>query len=238
MDTIVVFSPAPGPSSSFSITNTANPTYATNGNSAPPDSVTFSSVNVGTATADREVYVAVATVGVLEALGGITSVTIGGNAATEVVKSADASDGGTRVASAGIYKYNLTTGTTADIVVNCDERYQNVLISVYDVKGRTTEATASNTATTGTSVAANVNTQAGGAVIVAMGQDTTNSTSDLTPTGFTGDNESLLDPSDVSQAAICGSASGLSAETPRSISVSSNTSGSFYAAAIASVAIS
>ena len=73
---------------------------------------TFSSQGIGTAAANRTVVV----VGVAHINAGtISGVTIGGNAATEIVYSVGGE--GTASEEIGIWAYDLTTGTTADIVV-------------------------------------------------------------------------------------------------------------------------
>lgn len=218
---------------SFSISNTANPAAAFN--EAGGGAVTFSAVDVGTASADREVYVAVNMLEGPADGGDISGVTIGGNAATPVVDSGLVSNGSTAVAA--IYKYNLTSGTTADIVVSLTQNFTGVSISVFDVKGRTTEATNSATATTGSSISANVNTQAGGALIVAAVQDGSASGFSLTPTGYTITNQVDLDTSTTHDSSASGWNSSTSAATPATVSLATN-SDPYQFAAIAVVAIS
>ena len=75
---------------------------------------TFSSQGIGDAAANRTVVVV--TVAHLNS-GTISGVTIGGNAATEI-EYADPSGAGNSEQVA-MWAYDLTTGTTADIVVTC-----------------------------------------------------------------------------------------------------------------------
>lgn len=234
MDTIVIFDPAPGPAASFSVTNTANPAAQLNGGGG--GSVTFSSVSVGTAAADREVYVAVAMNEAPGDGGDITSVTIGGNTATAVADSGIVTNGSTMVAA--VYKYNLTTGTTADIVVSLSQNYTGVAISVFDVKGRTTEVTNTATANNAASpISANVNTNAGGALIVAAVQDGSSSGFALTPTGFTITNEVDLNTGTTHDSSANGWNNNTSAATPATVSLATD-SGPYQVAAMAVVAIS
>ena len=106
-------------------------TYTTTANSTVNQSVyTFSSQDISTAAANRTVIVGV--VCHADALGAITSVTIGGNTATEVVYSQ-----GPAAASeeCGIYTYALTTGTTADIVVTISGSPHRCQIGVWAAYG-------------------------------------------------------------------------------------------------------
>lgn len=89
-------------------------------------SYTWSSQDVGTAAADR--YVVVCVNGARKFTSGtINSVTIAGNTMTE--QSNFAGSGWSK--TAGIFTYNLTTGTTADIVVTFSGSQFNSGIDVF-----------------------------------------------------------------------------------------------------------
>jgi pectate lyase len=190
---------------SFSATNTANPVFVNTGGAG--GNATFAAQNIGTEAADREVYVGVALRrGSAPSLDGVT---IGGVSASLVGSQAV----GTQTIAAW-YKLAVPTGTTADIVVQITgSNYTNVTMAVFDVKGRTTEAHAQGTAAT-KPVSANVNTQNGGAVLAAVCSGTS-SGGTITPTGFAANNTQA---GDNGSDYVIGSATGLTAETPRTMS--------------------
>jgi hypothetical protein len=139
---------------------------------------TFSSHEIGVANAARLVVVGV----ILHDSGGsngISSVTIGGSAATEVENTSSAGDVA-EARIAGIYTRVVAAGTTADIVVNCSNSgtscgiavwslYPSSSTSIYDVSG-SSGSTTSLTAT-------NVNTAVGGTVVAVGMHNNSNSTS-------------------------------------------------------------
>lgn len=104
---------------------------------------TFTNHAIGTASADRVVLVAVcvrsATAGI-----SISSMTIGGVSATELVEAST----GANVTSA-IYGLLVTSGTTATIVVTPSNSSQRCAVSVFEMTGTggatTTSATATDT---------------------------------------------------------------------------------------------
>lgn len=230
MDLVIVYDPAPGPPA-LTVTNTATPTIINSGGGGGTTNVTFSAQSIGTAAADREVYVAV-TNWKSGTPGSINSCTIGGTAATEVTKSTTALH-----AQTAIYKRTVTSGTTADIVVNVNAPYSYVTISVYRVTGRASEAASSNQDSTAsiTSISTTVNVPAGGAVIACAqsGQPAAGGP-DLTPTGFTQDHSQ--DAFNQSPNTL-GSATGLAVETPRTLTGTLSSSTTSNGMAISAVAL-
>ena len=109
----------------FTVTQTATAIDTTN--KTVGQTWSFASQSVGTASSDRFVFVAVTTDNSLP-----TAVTIGGNSATQcgsgVTNSADA--------SCSLWYYNLTSGTTATIVVTAGGTDINCSICVYTATGQ------------------------------------------------------------------------------------------------------
>ena len=194
----------------FSYSNTSNPTFINSG--GPGGDITFAAQPIGTAAADREVYVGVTLR--RASAPSLNGVTIGGVSAnlisTQVVETS---------AVVAWYKLTVATGTTADIVLQITgNNYTNAMISVYEAKGRTQEGTAQGSVTGSSPVSADINTFAGGVVLAAvcMGGG---SSGDITETGFVSDNEQQGD----NQADFSiGRADTPSAETPRTMSAAHN----------------
>ncbi len=91
---------------------------------------TFSSQGIGTAADNRTVVVGA--VGHADGSGAITGITIGGNAATQIVYSQGPSAGSEEC---GIFAYDLTSGTTADIIVSLSGTPHRCQIGVWALYG-------------------------------------------------------------------------------------------------------
>lgn len=103
-----------------------------NASTANTSTYTFTAEPIGAAQSDRDVVVFY-TVGDTGTVGTVSSVTIGGNSATLDVNSAN-----DRIII-GFARLRVTTGTTADIVVNCSGGTpQNCNIAVYRLIGHPT----------------------------------------------------------------------------------------------------
>jgi hypothetical protein len=90
---------------------------------------TFSTHDIGTANASRVVVVGVCVYD-SSSTNGISSVTIGGSAATEIVNTTSGGDLGTCLVT-GLYRRSVAAGTTADIVVNTSNAAQSCGIAVW-----------------------------------------------------------------------------------------------------------
>lgn len=110
-------------------------------NTADTATYTFTDHAIGTASADRVVLVAVSlrspTAGV-----SISSMTIGGVSATEIVEASTGAN-----ATSAIYGLLVTSGTTATIVVTPSATGQRCQVSVYAMTGNGGSTTAHATAT-------------------------------------------------------------------------------------------
>lgn len=108
------------------------------GQSAPGTSATFTAANIGTASSDRIVVVAVNTTNVVA-----TAVTVGGISATKAVQEA------TILSGLQIWYAAVSSGTTANIIVSAGGSFGEVTIQVGKLTGATATPTATNTATPG-----------------------------------------------------------------------------------------
>ena len=125
--------------------------------------VTFSSVDIGTASATRKVIVGVGIDG-YQGNEAYTSLTIGGVAAN-LIQEQNAASGGRPVA---LYELDVSSGTSADIVVTftgTQTKCYSMGIGVWTIEGGTLFSTVGSTADPG---AGNVNVPAGGTVIAIM----------------------------------------------------------------------
>ena len=125
--------------------------------------VTFSSVDIGTASSTRKVIVGVGIDG-YQGNEAYTSLTIGGVAAN-LVGVQNAASGGRPVA---LYELDVSSGTSADIVVTftgTQTKCYSMGIGVWTIEGGTLFSTVGSTADPG---AGNVNVPAGGTVIAIM----------------------------------------------------------------------
>lgn len=177
---------------------------------ADASSYTFSAVGIGTASSDRTVIVAAFSRNSGNTAS-ISSVTVGGSAATERASANYNISGGSSVC--GLYTIPYPTGTTADIVVNLPSSYARAGVAVYAVYGLvsvTPSATAS--ATNATTLNLNTNVTEGS---VCIGAVYTNPNGSATWTGLTEDLDILIESSNGLTTA---SALLSSAETPRTIS--------------------
>ena len=127
---------------------------------------TFSTQSIGTASADRKVVVAADTAGGAASADGISSMTIAGESATQVIATIAPLGDETQVE---LWQADVPTGTTADIVVTWNGAHGRCGISVWGVTGALSAATdtlednSSTTAETGT-----IDVPAGGVLIAAV----------------------------------------------------------------------
>lgn len=159
---------------------------------------TFSACDIGVADADRTVIVTVNSrrAGTPSTVSGVT---VGGNAATEVVQ---VSAGPTNSTVSAIYAIDVPSGTSADIVVTLANTMLRCAIGVYRCTG--ISATPNDTATSSSSGGSGtVTATAGGCVIGTSASGSTN------PYVWSGITENY----DVQIAAETARASGASLET-------------------------
>ncbi len=148
---------------------------------------TFSTCAFGAAAADRIIVVGVC--GQDGASAGVSSMTIGGVAATEIVESV-ASVGGNAVNTA-LYYAAVPTGTTGDVVVTFGGNQSAAAVGVWAVlnSSGTPSASASNARNDGNPNATTINCPANGAILGYAGL--TQSGSDPTSATWTNLTESL-----------------------------------------------
>ena len=152
--------------------------YATN-----TQNHTFSSCDIGTAASDRHVVVAIF-ISASTAVGTISSVTIGGVSASELVTSASAEY---RVS---FYIAAVPTGTTGDVVINTSKTETRFGIGVWAVYGAS--ATAHDTgSSTADPLTDNINIAAGG-VAIGVGVSS-RSSPEYTWTNLTEDYEEVVE---------------------------------------------
>lgn len=133
-------------------TNTDSETIATAGTT----SHTFTAKNIGTASSDRYVIV-----GVMIGATTFSSVTIGGNAATSLVAISSAGSG----AHIAIYGLLITSGSTADIVINTAGNSLVWQICVWSLTGVGSVTPANIYTSTADNPTASVSCDANGSVI-------------------------------------------------------------------------
>lgn len=156
---------------------------STNSTDSGAATYTYTAQGIGTAASDRVVVV-----GIWGRDAGttadISSVTIGGSAATQIVK-ARVNPVNTNIAA--IYALLVTTGTTADIVLNFNETMVRAGIIVWKMTGHGGVATADFTATDVTSsdpLSTTIDVPANGAA-VAIAVNGSGSSNTTTWTGLT-----------------------------------------------------
>lgn len=176
---------------------------------------TFSSVDIGTASAGR--YVIVSFTGTnVSASRSVSSVTIGGVTATQLLSSG-ASGGGAFIDFA-VYIAKVPTGTTGDIVITWSAAQLRCGYAVWAATGvlsTTAVDTASGSTATSTAQTRDVNTLLGGAVI---GSSTTNSSGTATWAGLTEQADSIqYDSTDTTVQMSTAHADNVAAETPRTV---------------------
>lgn len=175
--------PSGGASTAFSITAQTPPAAQT----TSATSYTFSSVNIGTASASRIVCIGVAYQESGTSL--VSSLTIGGTSATQV--SGAAATDFTNGSSTDIWCLGVSSGTTANVVVNLTgSGATRMLIASYSIAGTgaavSTGANTDNTAA-GTSTTTSATIPTGGGAIAIMDLHSA-SIGTVTPTNLTTDN--------------------------------------------------
>ena len=126
---------------------------------------TFSGHNIGTASADRKVVISASTTGSSSDATGVTGITVGGVSATKAI---DIFGGGSAVVHAELwYLNNVTSGTTADIVVTWNSSRYGCNIGTWAVTGGASGVSDTATADGGTSgtLSATIDCPSGGVVI-------------------------------------------------------------------------
>lgn len=148
--------------------NISSLTYVSNNSTDRASSstaFTYTAQNIGTANSNRIVIVGVGLFNAGSAVASISSLTVGGNTATSIVDNLF-NFSATRVA---IYAIAVSSGSTADIVVNLSGNATTCGIGVYSMVSSSLTVTASNTASagivTGTSVSTNITTNLDAAVV-------------------------------------------------------------------------
>lgn len=170
---------------------------------------TFTDAAIGSAAADRLVVVTALGHNVGGSNRTITSVTIGGNAATvhEQIQSVGL--------SAGVASLVVTTGTTATIVVTWSGALTDTRIVVYTITGLTSTTPHDTGDAAGDTMALDI--PAGGVAIGIAGEKN-GTLGDITWTGLTEDTEVTSGSCRIGTA----SQTGMSLETARTISATSS----------------
>lgn len=142
---------------------------SSNASSINATSYTSSGLAIGDADANRQVYVSLAVATAATDTINLSSVTIGGVTATEVVGITPQF---TENRGAFIYRANVTTGTTADVVVtNTTDNLQDVTIAVYSTLDFSTTPADTFETSSRTADITLSNLRDGSAVIAVMSSD-------------------------------------------------------------------
>lgn len=157
-------------------------TYVTTATNTTDTNVyTFAGASIGTAETGRIVIVAVSSGGAATTRT-LTGVTIGGNAATQVVNNAH--DTGTSANVTAIFALQVDAGTTADIVATFSGNMNRCAISVYRLTGATGVAANDTASAGGTAdsdgISDTINVPAGGGAVSVGVMNGTGPTIDLT----------------------------------------------------------
>lgn len=173
---------------------------------------TFSSVGLGAASNNREIYVAV---GTRDAGSDTTidSVTVGGVAATSKVAATNTSGG--NITRVEIWSANVPTGSTGDIVVTLSETTLITWISVYRAVNVGSTIPYSSATDTGTTITLDANTPSGKAFIIGAAQ--CNDTGTTSWTGIATEDYDSDDGTSILWSSAHENIDG-SAETPRTMS--------------------
>ncbi|OOZ41676.1 hypothetical protein BOW53_03080 [Solemya pervernicosa gill symbiont] len=134
--------------------------YTDTGNSS---GYTFSAADIGTASATRRVVVTVAADD--KSMGDISGVTIGGSAATQVVKTSTPT--GTNKPTVSIWELDVASGATADIVATFTDSKNRCAISVYALDNLATGSVSNTTDQESDPISVTLNVEAGDIVIAA-----------------------------------------------------------------------
>jgi hypothetical protein len=124
-------------------------TFQANQTCSAATSCTFTNAAIGTASADRCVFVI--SNGANTSAGALTGITIGGSAATQLVLQTNGNGSG------GIFALNVTTGTTATVVASYGGSKSTMQVAVYTSTGTANCTSLSGTAQTTTTNGAAMN---------------------------------------------------------------------------------
>ena len=187
------------------------------GDASAATTYTFTSQPIGTADSSRYVVVC-AMIAMAGSSGATLGCTIGGTAGTNIGGATHTFVTGAADICFGMWRRNVTSGTTANIVVTTSVIGANCHIgvwSLYDLlnSGATSDATFGST--TGATLNLNVNTDQNG-----VGCGLVLNAANVTWTGATEDYDALIAGKWMSGASFSGAA----AATPRSVSLTSGTS--------------
>lgn len=172
---------------------------------------TLTSVDIGTENPNREIYLGVSLAG-----NAPVSITVGGSNATPVVGRYY------NGVYSGIWKISLTTGNSADIVLEFDGWMAtgSMAVSIYNVIGSSsTYAISANSDFSPPTLSVNVNTLSGGFVLA----EASAKANDITLTGVDTDYAAII-PSSWPCSAAAGNYIATTSETPRSISMQNSAS--------------
>lgn len=173
---------------------------------------TFTAADIGTADSDRTVVVAVASTRFANPATVISSVTVGGLSATELIQFNN-TPGDTGVV--GLYAIDIAAGTSADIIVTFSGSGSRCGIGVYRCTGIST--TPNDTASTGASGGSESVAATTGGAVIGVAHVAANA-------GFTW--SGLTEMYDARIASENGAHTGASLEVPSATTVSASWSGS------------
>jgi hypothetical protein len=201
-----------GQSRKFAAAALALSFIGSNNSVADQTTYTFSSQSIGAAASDRDVIVFI--------MGGagattptISSVTIGGNAATLDVQTNQ--DSGSQGAACGIARLRVTSGTTATIAVTFSSGALNCFIAVYRLTGHVSGTPFATGSDVTDPINISINVPAGGVAVSGVALFRGGGTGDNVWTGLTEDVDASLSETTYDAGAASGSFA--SAQTPLSI---------------------
>lgn len=175
---------------------------------------TFAGTSIGTAATDRVIVVGV--IGAIGATRNISTVTIDGNATTQIAQAGSGGDS----ALSGLYWRAVPSGTTASIVVNFDGGMARAAIAVWAVYGANTTSPvadfASDSDTTGLTLTSQIDIPNGGAAIAISNISGTT----VTGGAWTGVNEDFDDQIETTSFRYSGAhQNSISQQTNRSVDI-------------------
>lgn len=195
-----------------------------------PTNYTFTSQNIGAASSDRLVVVAISSE--YNSARTFSSCTIGGVTASVAISD---SNNSSESAIAAICYLNVTSGTTADIAVTMSGATTSIYISVYTITGLrsfTPVATVSSKASTGTGGNSTISVESNGVIIMSSAWRA--AVSAVTYTGMSSSSGDNLTLTDASHGASSASNSKMAANASTTIGASATASSDYWCWAAAS----
>lgn len=150
---------------------------------------TFSSQNIGTASADRYIIAAVNSRIAGTTANDVSGITIGGSAMDEIVQAQGTGDGNSCFGA--IFALNVTSGTTADVVVTWTTTMLRCGLALYSITGLANTTPHDTDSSVADNPSVNLNVPATGHVISCSGSG--NNTATASWTELTEDHDTTVE---------------------------------------------